>query len=129
VLISGKVFDETEGKVEATFGSWGEQHVKNIARPVRVYALSSGLSTASPSTPASLRPKALPLPDRPSIAVLPFTNMAGDPEQEYFADGMVEDMLTALARVQWLFALILYVQGTSRRPEAGWAGVGRPLRP
>ncbi len=100
VLISGKVYDEAEGKVEATFEGRGEQQVKNIAKPVRVYAL--GLSSP---VATSVFSKALPLPDRPSIAVLPFTNMSGDPEQEYFADGIVEDIITALSHFSRLFVI------------------------
>jgi adenylate cyclase len=80
------------------FESRGEQQVKNIARPVRVYALIG-------SAPKLVQAKPLPLPDKPSIAVLPFTNMSGDPEQEYFADGVVEDIITALSRFKWLFVI------------------------
>jgi adenylate cyclase len=100
VLISGKVYDEAEGKIGVAFESQGEQPVKNIAKPVRVYALSG----AAPSLVPNQR-KPLPLPDKPSIAVLPFTNMSGDPEQEYFADGLTEDLLTALSRIRWLFVI------------------------
>ena len=92
ICISGKVIDEVEGKVDRSFESRGEQHVKNIARPVRVYALAARSSLGAGS-------KRSPLPDKPSIAVLPFTNMSGDPEQEYFADGVVEDIITALSRL------------------------------
>jgi adenylate cyclase len=97
VLVSGKVYDEVEGKVEAAFESRGEQQVKNIAKPVRVHAVKSG--------PVPREPKPLPLPDKPSIAVLPFTNMSGDPEQEYFADGVVEDIITALSHFSRLFVI------------------------
>jgi adenylate cyclase len=96
VLISGKIFEEIEGKIERRFESRGEQQVKNLARPVRVFALA---------TLARAEPKPLTLPDKPSIAVLPFTNMSGDQEQEYFADGMAEDIITALSRVRWLFVI------------------------
>src|SRR5439155_25693657 len=80
------------------FEDAGEQQLKNIERPVRVYRVR--LSDAAPSS----RP-ALPLPDKPSIAVLPFQNMSGDPEQDYFADGMVEDIITALSRFRNLFVI------------------------
>src|SRR5262249_57123584 len=73
---------------------------KNIARPVRVYRVRSpSAAVKSPATPA------LPLPDKPSIAVLPFQNLSGDPEQEYFADGIVEEITTAISRLPWLFVI------------------------
>src|SRR5947207_672848 len=77
-----------------------EQSLKNIARPLRVYRVRLGEVPAT-NTPAA----ALALPDKPSIAVLPFQNMSGDPEQEYFADGMVEEIITALSRIRWLFVI------------------------
>ena len=75
----------------------GQKH----CRPVRVYRVRDAAtkSTSAPATPA------LPMPDKPSIAVLPFANMSGDPEQEYFADGMVEEIITALSRIRWLFVI------------------------
>src|SRR5215213_10712001 len=82
------------------FEDQGEQSLKSVARPVRVYALGG-----SDAPKAVLKPRSLPLPDKPSIAVLPFTNMSGDPEQEYFADGVVEDIITALSRFKWLFVI------------------------
>jgi adenylate cyclase len=100
ILISAAVNDHIEGKIEASFESRGEQQVKNIIRPVRVYALSR---TRVAAIPFAL--KGLPLPDRPSIAVLPFTNMSGDPEQDYFAEGMVEEITAALARIRTLFVI------------------------
>ncbi len=121
VLVSGKVYDEAEGKVEAAFESRGEQTVKNIPKPVRAYALS----LASP--PPSNRPKPLPLPDRPSIAVLPFTNMSGDPEQEYFADGVVEDIITALSRVRWFFVIARNSSFTYKGKAVDIRQVGREL--
>ena len=100
VLISGKVFDEIEGKIDRAFESRGEQTVKNITRPVRVYSFE-GTEPAQAGTSVSR----LRLPDKPSIAVLPFTNMSGNPEQEYFADGMTEDIITGLSHLKWLFVI------------------------
>src|SRR5262249_38031145 len=95
VCISDDAFRPVRGKVDDEFADIGEQSLKNIARPLRVY------SVRPPSTPEQpiVPPAALPLPDKPSIAVLPFANMSGDPEQEYFADGMVEEIITALSRI------------------------------
>jgi adenylate cyclase len=99
IAISGKVHDELQGKVNLLFEDQGEQSLKNVARPVRVYALGgSALGAKGIGKP-------LPLPDKPSIAVLPFTNMSGDHEQEYFADGVVEDIITALSRFKSLFVI------------------------
>src|SRR5712671_5684735 len=94
ICVSRVVRDQVRDKLTFSFEDMGEQQVKNIARPVRVYRVRDGGATAkSPSAPV---PPVLPLPDKPSIAVLPFANMSGDPEQEYFADGMVEEIITAL---------------------------------
>ena len=100
VCISGTAFDQVEGKLGLEFEYLGEQSVKNIKKPVRVYQVKreSGVSAVEIS-------RELPLPDKPSIAVLPFTNISGDPEQEYFSDGMTEDIITALSRSPWLFVI------------------------
>ena len=98
LLVSGKIYEEVEGKIDRTFESRGEQQMKNLARPVRVYALAG-------ATPSEREPDRLLLPGKPSIAVLPFTNMSGDPEQEYFADGISEDLLTVLSRFRWLYVI------------------------
>jgi TolB-like protein len=99
ICMSGRVQEDTRGKPDVAFEDIGEQQLKNIAQPIRVYrARISG----APAT--SMRP-ALALPDKPSIAVLPFQNMSGDPEQEYFADEMVEDIITALSRFKSLFVI------------------------
>ena len=103
ILISEKVYSEVEGKLDVGFEDRGEQQLKNISRPVRVYAVRAGAHSAlSDSDRLSAAP---PLPDKPSIAVLPFENMSGDPEQEYFADGMVDEIITALSRFKWLFVI------------------------
>jgi adenylate cyclase len=96
--ISDDAFRQVRGKVEAEFADMGEQSLKNIARPLRVYHIGPSPATEQPTT----SPTALLLPDKPSIAVMPFTNMSGDPEQEYFVDGIVEDIITGLSRIKWL---------------------------
>jgi adenylate cyclase len=101
ILISGKVHGEVEGKLDAAFEDRGEQQLKNISKPVGAYAVRAGAHTAITERLSA----APPLPDKPSIAVLPFQNMSGDPEQEYFADGMVEEIITALSRFKWLFVI------------------------
>jgi TolB-like protein/class 3 adenylate cyclase len=124
ILISGKIYSEVEGKVEAAFEDRGEQQVKNISRPVRVYAVRTG-PMASAAISESSRP--LPLPDKPSIAVLPFQNMSGDPEQEYFADGMVEDIITALSRFKQLFVIARNSSFTYKSKAVDIKRVGREL--
>jgi len=101
ILMSEKVYDEVEGKLDAGFKDRGEQHLKNIAKPVRAYAICAGAHRA-PTEKISAAP---PLPDKPSIAVLPFQNMSGDLEQEYFADGIAEDVLTTLSKIQELMII------------------------
>jgi adenylate cyclase len=101
VFVSNTVYDHVRDRLPFVFEDLGEQQVKNIARPVRVYRVRD----AAAKTQSVLVPSALPLPDKPSIAVLPFANMSGDPEQEYFADGMVEEIITALSRIRWLFVI------------------------
>jgi TolB-like protein/class 3 adenylate cyclase len=98
ICVSSRVQEDAQGKLDITFENIGEQQLKNIVRPVRVYRVR--LSGAAEGQ----RP-VLPLPDKPSIAVLPFQNMSGDPEQNYFADGMVEDIITALSRFHNLFVI------------------------
>jgi TolB-like protein len=102
ISVSGATFDQVDSKLDLDFENIGEQLVKNIAKPVRVYRLASGGPLADPHERSSEPP---PLPDKPSIAVLPFDNMSNDPDQEYFADGMAEEIITALSRVRWLFVI------------------------
>src|SRR5262249_1921482 len=105
LCVSARVQEDVTGRLDLTFRDIGEQSLKNIARPVRVYRvrLASDMNTLK-ATPTESGP-VLRLPDKPSIAVLPFANMSGDPEQEYFADGMVEEIITALSRIRWLFVI------------------------
>ncbi len=100
ISISEDAWRQVQGKVAANFIDAGEQSLKNIARPVRVYRLEIGDGGA-----ARLAATAITLPDKPSIAVLPFQNMSRDPEQDYFCDGMVEDIITGLSRIRWLFVI------------------------
>jgi adenylate cyclase len=104
ICISSSAYEQVRGKVPVDFTDLGEQGLKNIDRPVRAYAAKSNdLGMVAPVLHSV--PKPLPLPDMPSIAVLPFQNMSGDPEQEYFADGVVEDIITALSRFKSLFVI------------------------
>src|SRR3954453_14321365 len=96
ICVSDRVQSDTIGRIDITFDDLGPQQVKNIARPVHVYRARLDKSRASAP---------LALSDKPSIAVLPFQNISGDPEQEYFADGMVEEIITALSRIRWLFVI------------------------
>ena len=100
ICVLARVQEDATGKLDLAFEDIGEQALKNIARPIRVYRVATGsVSATTQQTPA------LPLPDKPSIAVLPFANMSGDPEQEYFADGIVEDITTALSKLRWFFVI------------------------
>jgi adenylate cyclase len=104
IFVSGPVWEQIEGKVAFPCAYIGEEKVKNIARPVRTYRV--GWEQAeTPSVSFSGPPAAPALPDRPSIAVLPLTNMGSDVEQEYFADGISEDIITALSKWRWLFVI------------------------
>jgi TolB-like protein/Tfp pilus assembly protein PilF len=106
VYLSSSAFEQVRGKTSFAFDDLGEKQLKNIDRPVRLYAVTT--SVPSPATAAKSPAetgKPLALPDKPSIAVLPFQNMSGDPEQDYFADGMVEEITTALSRFHWLFVI------------------------
>jgi adenylate cyclase len=123
ILMSEKVYSEVEGKLDGGFEDRGEQHLKNIAKPVRAYAVCTGAHSA-PTGWLSAGP---PLPHKPSIAVLPFENMSGDPEQEYFADGMVEEIITALSRFKSLFVIARNSSFTFKGKAVDIKEVGRRL--
>ena len=123
ILISEKVYSEVEGKLEVGFEDRGEQQLKNISKPVRAFAVRAGAHS-----PLSDRLSAAPpLPDKPSIAVLPFENMSGDPEQEYFADGMVEEIITALSRFKSFFVIARNSSFTFKGCAVDIKEVGRRL--
>jgi adenylate cyclase len=123
ILISEKVYSEVEGKLDVGFEDRGQQQLKNISKPVHAYALCAGAHSA----PIEKLGAALPLPDKPSIAVLPFENMSGDPEQEYFADGMVEEIITALSRFKSLFVIARNSSFTFKGKAVDIKEVGRRL--
>jgi adenylate cyclase len=101
IRISDDAYRQIRDKLDVTFADAGAHELKNIARPIQVWRWVGAGSTI----PTASEVPALELPDKPSIAVLPFENMSGDPEQEYFADGMVEEIITALSRLKWLFVI------------------------
>jgi len=107
ICVSRVVRDQVRDKLAFSFEDMGEQQVKNITRPIRVHRILIGEKSNRSETAAGepQQDPPLALPDKPSIAVLPFQNMSGDPEQGYFADGMVEEIITALSRVRWLFVI------------------------
>jgi len=119
ILISEKVYSEVEGKLDVGFEDRGEQQLKNITKPVRAYVVRAGEHSEISAAP--------PLPDKPSIAVLPFQNMSGDSEQEYFTDGMVEDIITALSRFKSLFVIARNSSFTYKGKAVDIKQVGREL--
>ncbi len=138
VFVSNTVHDQVRDRLPFAFEDLGEQQVKNIARPVRVYRVrpqsplpnpppQAGEGSARSARVGGAEPPAPPLPDKPSIAVLPFANMSGDPEQEYFADGMVEEIITALSRIRWLFVIARNSSFTYKGQAVDVKQVGREL--
>ena len=121
ICVSARVQEDVAGRLDIAFEDIGEQILRNIARPVRVYRVRDATSKTTLVQPA------LPLPDKPSIAVLPFQNMSGDPEQEYFADGMVEEIITALSRIRWLFVIARNSSFTYKGRSVDVKQVGREL--
>ena len=110
ICLSEDAYRQVRARLDLAVSDLGETKLKNIAEPMRVYSLQVGMLRRSrrpqvqPAAPEQLS-VVHALPDKPSIAVLPFTNMSGDPEQDYFADGMVEDIITGLSRIKWLFVI------------------------
>jgi TolB-like protein/class 3 adenylate cyclase len=126
ISISDDARRQIRGKVDITFEDLGSQSLKNIAEPMRVWRVQNG--RAVPAVPNRLPVgDALPLPDKPSIAVLPFTNMSGDPEQDYFADGMVEEIITALSHFKALFVIARNSSFTYKGRAVDVKQVGREL--
>jgi adenylate cyclase len=122
ICVAARVQEDAAGKLDLDFEDLGTQQLKNIARPVRAYRVGMEARPAMPqagSGPA--------LPDKPSIAVLPFANMSGDPEQEYFVDGMVEEIITALSRIRWLFVIARNSTFTYKGQAVDVKQVGREL--
>ena len=129
VFISDDAERQVRGKVNFAFEDMGPQNLKNIVEPMRAWRLrmnASG-SAAVPIEPPVESTQALAFPDKPSIAVLPFENMSGDPEQEYFADGMVEEIITALSRFKWLFVIARNSSFTFKGKAVDIKEVGRRL--
>jgi adenylate cyclase len=118
ICVSRVVRDQVRDKLDFSFEDLGKQQVKNIARPVHVYRVAIGGAAAA---------AAAAVPDRPSIAVLPFQNLSADPEQEYFADGMVEDIITGLSRIRWLFVIARNSTFTYKGQAVGVKQVSREL--
>src|SRR3982075_2826868 len=129
VCMSDDAYRQVRGKVEIGCDDMGPQALKNIAEPMRAWRvrLTGQTPSAVQSGSAVSQPRALPLPDKPSIAVLPFQNMSGDPEQEYFADGMVEDIITALSRCKALFVTARNSSFTYKGRAVDVKQVGREL--
>jgi TolB-like protein/Tfp pilus assembly protein PilF len=123
ICISDDAYRQVRDKLDAHFQDCGEQELKNIARPVRVFRWE--LNAAAPAGKASS--ENLALPDKPSIAVLPFQNMSGDAEQDYFADGMVDDIITGLSRIKWLFVIARNSTFTYKGRAVDVKQIGREL--
>src|SRR6267154_587973 len=129
IYISDDAYRQVRGKVDIACDDMGPQPLKNIAEPMRAWRvrLTGESPSAAQSGSAVGQSQALPLPDKPSIAVLPFQNMSGDPEQEYFADGIVEDIITALSRVKWFFVIARNSSFTYKSRHVDIRQVGREL--
>jgi TolB-like protein/class 3 adenylate cyclase len=126
ICISDDAHRQVRGKIKSTLEDMGSQSLKNIAEPMRLWRVPYGL--AVPGLPNRLLvDDALALPDKPSIAILPFTNLSSDPEQEYFADGMVDEIITALSRFKALFVIARNSSFTYKGRAVDVKQVGRQL--
>jgi adenylate cyclase len=129
VCISDDAQRQIRGKVDIAFDDMGPQTLKNIAEPMRAWRMQMSASASAAASTKSPVETAQPLalPDKPSIAVLPFQNMSGDPEQEYFADGMVEEIISALSQIRWLFVIARNSSFTYKGQAVDVKQVGREL--
>src|SRR6266849_4415497 len=129
VCMSDDAYRQVRGKVEIACDDMGQQSLRNIAEPMRAWRvrLTGQTPSAVKSGLVMSQPQVLPPPDKPSIAVLPFQNMSGDPEQEYFADGMAEDIITALSRFKALFVIARNSSFTYKGRAVDVKQVGREL--
>lgn len=125
VYVSGTVYDQAAGKLAATFEDLGEQSVKNIDKPVRVYQACVGLDADAGADPqVSKEPS---LGDKPSIAILPFNNLSGDPDQDFLGDGVAEDIITALSHFPWFFVIARNTTFTFKGQAVDVQAVARDL--
>ena len=127
ICVSARVWQDSHGKLDLEFEDIGDQSLKNIARAGRVYRVGQRASRPQAGEPPAVQPAPLALPDKPSIVVLPFQNMSGDPDQEYFADGMVEEIITALSRIRWLFVIARNSSFSYKGQPPGVRQVGHEL--
>ena len=121
IYLSGPVIDQIDGKLDLKFDNLGEQEVKNITKPVRVYRWAG--STVAPAE----KPASLPLPDGPSVAVLPFENKSGDPDQSYFSDGLTENIIAGLTRFREILVIGVKSILVVREQAPDLRGIGRAL--
>src|SRR5687768_11203707 len=126
ILVSGKVHDEVQGRVDVGLAAAGEHKVKNIAQPLRTYRVVAAGEAVPPQSAADA-PVPPPLPDKPSIVVLPFDNMSGDAEQQYFADGITEDIITDISKVSGMFVIARNSAFTYKGKAVNLTQVGRDL--
>ena len=122
ICLSGDAYRQAKGKIDAEFEDLGDHELKNVAEAVRVYRIAS-----AGDTPTGITVATPPLPDKPSIAVLPFKNLSGDSDQEYFADGVAEDIITALSRNRWLMVIARNSSFTYKGQSVDMKQVGAQL--